>query len=130
MTSLREWLTIRKPKRQCSNLALLDRGTRRRAAILEFVLEYQEQHGYGPCIREIGEAVGLKSSSSVWFHLLKLQQEGRVSREAHKPRCVASTLAPASRDFASTINAILELLAARAPHEQIEHFIREAVGSR
>ena len=52
-------------------------GKRRR--ILEFIAEQIRERGYPPSVREIGEAVGLTSPSTVHTHLKVLQREGTCS---------------------------------------------------
>ena len=46
--------------------------------ILEFIKEYGCEHGYLPTYREIGEGVGLKSTSSVAYYMLKLSDDGKI----------------------------------------------------
>jgi repressor LexA len=53
------------------------------------------RHGYAPSMREIGEAVGLASTSSVSYQLSVLEREGYLSREPRRPR-TAALRAPAS----------------------------------
>jgi SOS-response transcriptional repressor LexA len=72
------------------------KGTRRREAILEMVRSYQEEHGYAPSIREIGESVGLDSSSSVWSHLRTLELSGHLRRERSVPRGLELVDSPVS----------------------------------
>ncbi|MCL8207756.1 MAG: transcriptional repressor LexA [Actinomycetia bacterium] len=52
----------------------------RRDAILQYIARYREQHGYPPTVREIGEAVGLKSTSSVAYYLRDLEKRGQLRR--------------------------------------------------
>ena len=44
--------------------------------ILKFVNEFVQENGYSPSVREIGEAVGLRSTASVSYHLQALQEKG------------------------------------------------------
>lgn len=44
--------------------------------------------GYPPSVREIGEAVGLKSTSTVHGHLKRLENKGLIHRDAMKPRAI------------------------------------------
>lgn len=62
------------------------RGIRRRAAMIHFIRRYQSERGYAPSLREIGEAVGLSSSASVYHHLDRLRAEGRLRHERQQPR--------------------------------------------
>lgn len=54
--------------------------TDRQRRIYEFVLLYTDQHGYSPSLREIGSGVGLKSVSSVHFHVKKMVDMGILSQ--------------------------------------------------
>ena len=69
-------------------------GKRRR--ILEFIAERIREHGYPPSVREIGEAVGLTSSSTVHAHLKVLQREGYLERDADKPRAIVVNFEPST----------------------------------
>lgn len=60
----------------------------RQREILEYIQEYQREHGYPPTIREIGEAVGLASGSTVYGHLNRLEKKGYVRRDPSKPRAL------------------------------------------
>lgn len=57
-------------------------------AILNFIQKAIDERGYPPSVREIGEAVGLKSSSTVHNHLVNLQQKGYIKRDPTKPRAI------------------------------------------
>ncbi len=63
----------------------------RQLAILNFIRKMVEERGYPPSVREIGEAVGLKSSSTVHAHLVTLQQKGYIKRNPATPRAIALT---------------------------------------
>ena len=56
--------------------------------ILDFIEECLRDRGYPPSVREIGEAVGLTSSSTVHAHLGTLQQLGYLRRDPTKPRAI------------------------------------------
>lgn len=60
--------------------------TPRRLRIVQFIAESVRRNGYSPSLREIGEAVGLASTSSVSYQLSKLKAQGRVVREPGRPR--------------------------------------------
>lgn len=62
--------------------------TPRQREILNFVYSETKKKGYPPSVREIGEAVGLKSSSTVHAHLEKLQALGYLRRDSTKPRAL------------------------------------------
>ncbi|HBN96260.1 MAG TPA: repressor LexA, partial [Firmicutes bacterium] len=57
----------------------------RRRKILEFIKDEVNAKGYPPSVREIGEAVGLKSSSTVHGHLIRLEELGYIRRDPSKP---------------------------------------------
>ena len=56
--------------------------------ILEFIEQEIAQRGYPPSVREIGDAVGLKSTSTVHGHLCRLEARGLLRRDAMKPRAM------------------------------------------
>jgi SOS-response transcriptional repressor LexA len=60
----------------------------RQQRILEFIAQHIEKNEYPPTVREIGEAVQLKSSSTVMGHLERLQKKGLISWEPHSPRTI------------------------------------------
>ena len=60
--------------------------TRRQMDILNFVRTTVSTRGFSPSIREIGDAVGLSSSSTVHSHLRSLQVQGYINRQASTPR--------------------------------------------
>jgi repressor LexA len=62
--------------------------TERQRQILDFVTKYADAHGYPPTVREIGEAVGLASPSTVHAHLANLERAGFLKRDPTKPRAI------------------------------------------
>lgn len=60
----------------------------RQLAILEFIKNEVREKGYPPSVREIGEAVGLASSSTVHGHLERLEKKGLIRRDPTKPRAI------------------------------------------
>ena len=62
--------------------------TARQRRILEFIRDWVEQYGYPPSVREIGEAVGLVSPSSVAYQLKELERKGFLRRDPNRPRAV------------------------------------------
>ena len=60
--------------------------TPRRRKIVEVIDDSVRRHGYAPSMREIGEAVGLASTSSVAYQLSVLEKAGYLSRGARRPR--------------------------------------------
>jgi repressor LexA len=62
--------------------------SKRQREIFDFVVAYADKHGYPPTVREIGEAVGLASPSTVHAHLANLERAGYVKRDPTKPRAL------------------------------------------
>lgn len=62
--------------------------TARQQEIWGFLVEYVDGHGYPPTVREIGEAVGLASPSTVHAHLANLERAGLLRRDPTKPRAL------------------------------------------
>jgi repressor LexA len=62
--------------------------TERQRQILDFLTKYTDAHGYPPTVREIGEAVGLASPSTVHAHLANLERSGLIKRDPTKPRAI------------------------------------------
>jgi len=62
--------------------------TDRQRQILDFLTKYVDAHGYPPTVREIGEAVGLASPSTVHAHLANLERAGLIRRDPTKPRAL------------------------------------------
>jgi repressor LexA len=62
--------------------------TARQQEIWDFLVEYLDRHGYPPTVREIGDAVGLASPSTVHAHLANLERAGLLKRDPTKPRAL------------------------------------------
>jgi repressor LexA len=98
---------------------MVDRLTDRQRAILQFVAETVSERGYPPSVREIGEALGLASSSTVHSHLHALQRKGYLRIDPSKPRAIellydAETELPRERAAARSV-PLLGRIAAGAP---------------
>jgi repressor LexA len=84
--------------------------TERQRTILGMIRSSVESRGYPPSIREIGEAVGLTSPSSVAYQLRTMERKGYIRRDPHRPRAMevvssakaTAKRAAAERDSAST----------------------------
>ncbi|ERI10823.1 LexA family protein [Aneurinibacillus aneurinilyticus] len=63
----------------------------RQQAIIDFIKRYQNEKGYPPAIREIGDAVGLMSSSTVHGHLARLEKKGLIKRNPSTARTIELT---------------------------------------
>ena len=59
--------------------------------IYDYIVSCIREQGYPPSVREIGEAVGLKSPSTVHFHLKHLEEAGVIEKGAGKGRAIALT---------------------------------------
>ena len=70
--------------------------TKMQQKIYDYIAQAIQDQGYPPSVREIGEAVGLKSPSTVHFHLKHLEELGVIGKQAGKGR--ALTLTEASRE--------------------------------
>jgi repressor LexA len=62
--------------------------TARQQEIWQYLAEYVDEHGYPPTVREIGDAVGLASPSTVHAHLANLERAGFLRRDPTKPRAI------------------------------------------
>ncbi len=97
------------------------------ARIYETIVRMIQEQGYAPSVREIGEAVGLKSPSTVHFHLKKLEEAGLIEKGACKGRAIAVNGAQEGRV------PVLGHVAAGAPilaQECVEDYITFDTGGR
>lgn len=62
--------------------------TDRQKSILDYIVSTVETRGYPPAVREIGEAIGLHSPSTVHAHLRALEEKGYLRRDPTKPRAI------------------------------------------
>jgi repressor LexA len=62
--------------------------TERQRRVLDVIRDWVDRYGYPPSVREIGEAVGLTSTSSVAHQLRKLESKGYLRRDPNRPRAV------------------------------------------
>ncbi|MCZ2499978.1 helix-turn-helix domain-containing protein, partial [Xylophilus sp. Kf1] len=62
--------------------------TKRQSEIYDYIKKIVQTKGYPPSVREIGEAVGLASSSTVHGHLSRLEEKGYIRRDPTKPRAI------------------------------------------
>ncbi len=77
--------------------------TEKQQAILEFISRSVESRGYPPSMREIGDAVGLSSLSSVTHQLSRLELAGYLRRDPNRPRALEVLV-----ELASTIDAVAD----------------------
>lgn len=67
---------------------MYDDLSKKQIEILYFIRDAVAKKGYPPAVREICEAVGLKSTSTVHGHLTKIEQKGYIKRDPTKPRAI------------------------------------------
>lgn len=87
----------------------------RQMAILSFIRERIKSHGYPPSVREIGAAVGLKSSSTVHAHLVQLEEKGLLKKDPSKPRAIIPIDLDRKEDPAVTSLPVVGRVAAGTP---------------
>src|ERR1700731_4135618 len=111
--------------------------TWRQRKVLQVIRDSVQKRGYPPSMREIGEAVGLTSTSSVSYQLSTLQRKGYLHRDVGRPRTVEVRLPAHGMDIASQEAAYVPLvgrIAAGGPilaEQQIEEIFplpRQLVG--
>ena len=59
--------------------------TEKQRQIYQFIVSFQQDHGYPPSVREIGAHMGLKSPSTVHFHLKGLEEAGIITKAEARP---------------------------------------------
>ena len=97
--------------------------------IYEYIASCIREQGYPPSVREIGEAVGLKSPSTVHFHLKHLEEAGVIEKGAGKGRAITLTEAPVPEDRVPIVGNV----AAASPilaEECIEDYLTFDTGGR
>lgn len=97
--------------------------------IYDFLVSYIQSRGYPPSVREIGEAVGLKSPSTVHFHLKHLEEAGVIEKGAGKGRAITLTAPPVPEDKVPIVGNV----AAGSPilaEECIEDYLTFDTGGR
>ncbi|MDF1512230.1 MAG: transcriptional repressor LexA [Anaerolineae bacterium] len=67
------------------------RLSERQKNVYNFIQTHTQRHGYPPTVREIGEAIGVKSTSLVTYYLKQLEERGLITREASKSRAILLT---------------------------------------
>jgi repressor LexA len=108
----------------------MDKVTTRQRRILEFIRETVQARGYPPTVREIGEAVGLTSSSSVHAQLSNLERQGLLRRDATKPRAMELSDSHGRRPRAVGV-PLLGRISAGAPilaDENVEEYLAIPAG--
>ena len=99
--------------------------------IYDYIISFSAEHGYPPSVREIGAYVGLKSPSTVHFHLKGLESAGLITKAEGKTRSitVAQPEASAQEDKVPVVGNV----AAGSPilaQECIEDYLTFGTGGR
>ena len=97
--------------------------------IYEYIASCIQRQGYPPSVREIGEAVGLKSPSTVHFHLKHLEEAGMIEKGAGKGRAITLTAPAVPEDKVPIVGHV----AAGSPilaQECIEDYLTFDTGGR
>lgn len=91
----------------------MPRTSNKAQMIVEFVNSFIQENGYAPSIREIGAAVGLRSTASVSYHLQRLQEQGILQAPAGKgiKRAIATTHRPGQLPVVGMVTAGQPILA-------------------
>jgi repressor LexA len=91
----------------------MEQTTERQRRILEVIREFTAERGYPPSVREIGERVGLSSSSTIHAHLKTLERRGLIRRDPTKPRALRSEFSPPAPE--TIVMPVIGKVAAGAP---------------
>ncbi len=98
----------------------------RQQAVYDFIIKFCEEHSYPPTVREIGAAVGLKSTSNVHMHLKTLERKGYIRMDAAHQRTISVVQRPAASPEESFSIPIVDAAAAGDPvlaFEQVEGYL-------
>jgi repressor LexA len=106
------------------------KGEERRQSILDFHYSFEEEHGYSPSEREIADAVGLRSISTVSYHLTVLQQTGQLSRDAGRARSgVVKLFPPRAPEVRAEVAGIMPTSLGAQDIASVQFFDRIAAGT-
>jgi len=100
--------------------------TTRQQQIFEFIKRYTTEKGYPPTVRDIGQAIGLTSSSTVHAHLANLERLGVLRRDPTKPRAMEVLADRAKRAVVPSGLPLVGRVAAGTPilaEENIEEYV-------
>ena len=110
--------------------------TPKQQQIYDYIVSFSQEHGYPPSVREIGEHVGLKSPSTVHFHLKGLETAGLITKAEGKTRAITVSGAhgaPAQPEPPRDKIPVVGKVAAGAPilaQECIEDYLTFDTGGR
>ena len=91
----------------------MPRTSNKAEMILDYVNHFIQENGYAPSVREIGAAVGLRSTASVSYHLQQLQQKGLLlaPNEKGKKRAIVTSVRPGQIPVVGVVTAGVPILA-------------------
>ena len=91
----------------------MPRTSNKSEKILDYVNQFVQEYGYAPSIREIGEAVGLRSTASVSYHLRQLQEKGLLMSPGSKgrKRAISTGVRPGQIPVVGLVTAGIPILA-------------------
>ena len=109
----------------------MSRLTPKQQQIYDYILSFSDEHGYPPSVREIAQAVDLKSPSTVHFHIKSLISAGLLSQTEGKTRSITINpdRAPARKDQVPILGSV----AAGSPilaEEHIEDYLTFDTGDK
>ena len=126
---MKKEMSLRAEKERCSMVHL----SRMQQQIYDYIVQTIRTQGYPPSVREIGEAVGLKSPSTVHFHLKHMEELGVIDRSAGKGRSITLTGGLPEEEPAENRIPIVGRVAAGAPilaQECVEDYLTFDTGGR
>ena len=80
--------------------------TPKQQKIYEYICTFTDEHGYPPSVREIGEAVNLRSPSTVHFHLKGLEEAGMIVKSAGKTRAISLPNRPVAEEIGGKVDRV------------------------
>ncbi len=91
----------------------MPRSSNKAELILNYVNQFVQENGYAPSVREIGEAVGLRSTASVSYHLHALQEKGLLQSPGAKgrKRAIVTSVRPGQIPVIGVVTAGVPILA-------------------
>ena len=91
----------------------MPRTSNKSQLIIDYVNQFTQENGYAPSVREIGAAVGLRSTASVSYHLQQLQEKGFLQSPGTKgrKRAIVSSVRPGQIPVVGVVTAGLPILA-------------------
>jgi repressor LexA len=82
------WYNVKQQHESKAGVRMIDNLNQKEALVLAVIKKNIREKGYPPSVREIGQAVGLSSSSTVHGYLKRLEEKGYLRRDAAKPRAI------------------------------------------